>query len=131
MLLGRGGVNADKPDKYDRTPLWCAAGSGHEEVVKMLLGRGDVNPEKPDIYGKTPLLYAAASGHERVVKILLERDDINPDKPSESGETPFWWAVYLKTKIWVSLPRAYVMGKPSPALPLSSRLRFKVFFILL
>ena len=50
MLLERDDVNPNRPDKCDRTPLWCAAGNGHGKVVEMRFGRGDINPEKPDIH---------------------------------------------------------------------------------
>jgi len=67
------------------TPLAWAAGSGHEEVVKMLLERDDVNPSKAGRYGQTPLWCAAQNGHEGVVKMLLGRDGVNADEPDYDG----------------------------------------------
>jgi hypothetical protein len=49
MLLTRGYINPDKPDKSGRTLLWFAAMNGYEGVVKILLGRDDVNPGIPNI----------------------------------------------------------------------------------
>ena len=87
-LLGREGINPDKPDNDGRTPLLKAAWNGHEGVVKMLLGREEVNPDKPDSMGQTPLYWAASCGHEGIVKILLGREEVNPDKPDMCGQTP-------------------------------------------
>ena len=45
LLLGRGDVSPNKPNKGGQTPLWWAY-RGHEGVVKILLGRVDVDPDK-------------------------------------------------------------------------------------
>ena len=55
ILLGRDGVESDRPDMYGKTPLWWAAHNGHTEVVKILLGRDDVNPDKLDERGEAPM----------------------------------------------------------------------------
>jgi len=74
MLLGREEVDPDKPDMFNRTPLYCAAGNGHGGVVKILLGREDVSPDKPDNDGRTPLSFAAERGNEGVViKFIIRR----------------------------------------------------------
>jgi len=88
LLLGRKGINPDRPDNSDQTPMSLAAENGHEAVVKLLLGREDVKPDKPDSYGQTPISWAAENGHEAVVKLLLGREDVNPDKPENCGRTP-------------------------------------------
>ncbi|RYP70101.1 hypothetical protein DL769_005078 [Monosporascus sp. CRB-8-3] len=36
LLLDTGKVDADAKDKYDRTPLLCAAEDGHKAVVQLL-----------------------------------------------------------------------------------------------
>jgi len=92
ILLGRDGVNPEKPGRFKQTPLCCAAENGHEGVVKILLGRDDVNPEKPSRLKQIPLCFAAENGHEGVVKILLGRDDVNPEKPGSFGRTPLCFA---------------------------------------
>ena len=90
ILLGRDDINPDKPDEEGRTPLWGAAGGGHEGVVEILLGHGDFDLNKRDMFGfgQTPLYCAASKGYAGVVGILLERDDISPDESDISGETP-------------------------------------------
>ena len=53
------------------TPLFMAAGKGHDVVVRALIeARADVN--KADDYGATPLYVAAQFGHEAVVRVLIE-----------------------------------------------------------
>jgi len=64
ILVGRGKVNPNQPDKGGRTPLWYAAGEGHEEVVRILLGWGEGSPDTLDWIGRTPLSYAFENGHE-------------------------------------------------------------------
>jgi ankyrin repeat protein len=64
--------HVDKKDSLSRTPLYWAASSGHEAVVKLLLEhKADVNV-KGGWYGRTALYRAASNGHEAVVKLLLE-----------------------------------------------------------
>jgi ankyrin repeat protein len=53
------------------TPLYAAAGEGHEVVVRALIeASADVNMAMDD--GATPLLIAAEIGHEPVVQILRD-----------------------------------------------------------
>ena len=92
LLLGREGINPDKPDNGGRTPLSHSAENGHEGVVKMLLGWEEVNPDKLDKFGRTPLSRAAGNGHEEVVKLLLRREEVNPDKPDKWDRTPLFHA---------------------------------------
>jgi ankyrin repeat protein len=96
-LLGNG-HNSDVKDTYGRTPLWLAAESGHEAVVKLLLEKGaeleakdygdrtslwreakdygdqtSLWREAKDYGGRTPLWLVAEHGHTAVVKLLLEK----------------------------------------------------------
>ena len=51
------GTDVDAKDKYGRTPLHLAPGSGHKEIAELLIAKGaDVNA-KTDA-GETPLDYA-------------------------------------------------------------------------
>jgi FOG: Ankyrin repeat len=53
------------------TPLHCAAGSGHSDVVRLLLERG-ADPEARDVSGRTPDSYALEAGYTEVV-LLIEK----------------------------------------------------------
>ena len=39
-LLLEKGADLESKDRYGRTPLWWAAATGHEAVVKLLLEKG-------------------------------------------------------------------------------------------
>jgi len=92
MLLGRGEVDPDEPNRYGQTPLSYAAEKGNEEVVKILLEREEVSPDFQDDNGRTPLSHAAEGGCMKVVEILLERADVNPEKPDNGGQTRLSYA---------------------------------------
>ena len=87
MLLETGKVNVDSKDNDSWTPLWWAAGNGHEAVVKMLLDTGNVDVDSKDNDGRTPLLWAAKNGHEAVVKMLLKTGNIDAAAEDVCGLT--------------------------------------------
>lgn len=82
--------NANKVDKYSRTPLYIAALNGHLNVVKAVLTLGadteiaGMRFENKPLYmdeggcdwgtcaGWTPLYVAAARNHREIVKLLFE-----------------------------------------------------------
>ena len=93
LLLGRGDVNPDIPDRdYGRTPLLWATINGHEGIVKLLLGREEVNPNSSSGSGRTPLMWAVMNGHDGIARLLLGRKDVDPDISTQSGRTPLSWA---------------------------------------
>jgi ankyrin repeat protein len=86
LLLTHKGVEVNSKDRFDdRTPLWQAAGGGHEAVVRLLLAHGDIEVNSEDKNGQTPLLVAAARRHEVVVKLLLMHRGMNSE--SKGGQT--------------------------------------------
>jgi ankyrin repeat protein len=89
-LLLENGIEVDSKSQNGRTPLWYAAGNGHEAVVKLLLDKG-VDVDSRDNDGRTPLLWAAENRHEAVVKLLLGKA-IEVDSKSQNGRTPLWYA---------------------------------------
>ena len=65
----------NKTDAYGYTPLFIAAQSDHQEIVKLLLDNGAwVNGSVPDINscGCTPLHRAAYSGALESCRLLIE-----------------------------------------------------------
>ena len=56
-------------DQRDNTPIFLAAESGHENIVKVLIPFYD-NPRVKGISGWSPLTAAALKGHLEVVKLL-------------------------------------------------------------
>ena len=73
VLLGRQGVNPDKPDNFGQTPLNRAASFGHKGVVKILLEREEVNPDQPDYWGKTPRSLISTHYGKEVAALLQSR----------------------------------------------------------
>ncbi|UPL00265.1 hypothetical protein LCI18_011199 [Fusarium solani-melongenae] len=70
--LDKGADLNDTDHEYEQTPLFWAAGKGHEDAVQLLIRYGaDVNFIEPNL-GRTPLLAATANGHEAVARHLIE-----------------------------------------------------------
>ena len=60
-------------DNYEYTPLYCAAGAGHAEMVKILLENGaKIGATSKD--GSTSLIVAARKGCVQVTSILPEKE---------------------------------------------------------
>jgi hypothetical protein len=82
-------------DQYSWKPLWQAAASGHEAIVRQLLETGKLTRlDLEDKDGRTPLSWAASSGHEAVVKLLLKKGAELETKDKEYGRTPLSWAAF-------------------------------------
>jgi ankyrin repeat protein len=92
MLLATDSINPDSKDRNSQTPLSCAAGNGHDIVVKILLATDGINPDSKDTEGQKPLWWAARNGHEAVAKLLLATDGIDPDSKDTYGQTLLLWA---------------------------------------
>jgi cytohesin len=75
------------------TPLFVAAGSGHETVVRVLIELGaDIN--KAEDGGVWPLKIATHFGHEAVVRALIEAgadgSGRERNEADDNGSTPFF-----------------------------------------
>ena len=70
LLLDRG-ADINQADRQACTPLYMAAGDGHEAIVRLLLDRG-ASIAQCDKCG-TPLHRAAYKGYPRVIELLLRR----------------------------------------------------------
>ena len=85
------GVDVNKKDKAEMTPLHPAAANGHKEIAELLIAAGaDVNAK--DRWGMTPLHLAARKGRKEVAKLLLTKGaDVNAK--ANDGTTPLDWAI--------------------------------------
>ena len=63
-------INANFKDRYNRTPLYCAARNGNRAVVKLPLNISKVDTDSKDGDGQTPLLLAAKNEHDAVMRLL-------------------------------------------------------------
>ena len=85
------GVDVNKKDKAEMTPLHPAAANGHKEIAELLIAAGaDVNAK--DRWGMTPLHWAARKGHKEVAELLITKGaDVNAK--ANDGTTPLDWAI--------------------------------------
>lgn len=87
-LIQATGIQLDKRNLNDETPLMLAALRGHVDLSRLLLSKGaDVN--KP---GWTALHYAASGEQTEIVRMLLDRFAY-VDAEAPSGNTPLMMAV--------------------------------------
>ncbi|RUS31605.1 ankyrin repeat-containing domain protein [Jimgerdemannia flammicorona] len=80
-------------DKTGSTPLHCAAGEGHLEIVQALVIEFGQNVNAVDDSGRTPLHFAAREGHADIVKILVADLGANGNVMDKFGYTPLHVAV--------------------------------------
>jgi ankyrin repeat protein len=87
-LIGAG-ADLEARDKYDETPLHCAATWGHTEAAKALIEAG-ADLEAMNKYDKTPLQVAAQWDHREAVRLLISAGaDLEANR---DGWTPLHWA---------------------------------------
>lgn len=96
-LLDSEGVDINKADHLDKSPIFWASLRGHTTVVRMLLETGQVNFEKKTSDGWTPIVGVAAEGHTTIVKMLSETGQLGPDAKDFNKRTPLYWASFALT----------------------------------
>jgi ankyrin repeat protein len=87
-LLAQPGIDFNKPDNYQWTPINHASCYGHIEIVKLLLAQPGIDFNKPDDCGWTPINYASYKDRTEIVKLLLAQPGIDFNKPNNKGKTP-------------------------------------------
>ncbi len=80
------GVDPNRKDVLNRTPIFYAAEAGHYSITQSLLAAGATVVTR-DKNGQTPLLLAVKQGHDIVVKLLVEHN-VGPDSRDNEGRTP-------------------------------------------
>lgn len=85
--LGKG-VDPNRKNPDNLTPLHLAARQGHFEIARLLLEKGADPNRGQDMTARTPLHLAVEHRHEEVTKLLLE-EGANPNLVARhgSGET--------------------------------------------
>ncbi|XP_072552090.1 ankyrin repeat and EF-hand domain containing 1a [Salminus brasiliensis] len=84
-------VPVDVKDRFYKTPLMTACGSGNYEVAKILLDLGaDVNAR--DQFHWTPLHHACHAGQLDIIELLVEAGAAM-DAPALNGATPLMRAI--------------------------------------
>ncbi|KAF6808991.1 hypothetical protein CPLU01_15581 [Colletotrichum plurivorum] len=66
------GVKPDVKNIRSVTPLWIAASSGRDDVVKLLAERRDVDVNSRSVEGRSPIFWPASRGDEPMVVTLME-----------------------------------------------------------
>ena len=83
------GVDVNKKDKAEMTPLHPAAANDHKEIAELLIAAGaDVNAKG----GMTPLHWEARKGHKEVAELLITKGAVLNAKAND-GSTPLDWAI--------------------------------------
>jgi|SaaInlStandDraft_6_1057023.scaffolds.fasta_scaffold08040_2 ankyrin repeat protein len=84
-------IPVDSLDLEEKSPLLCAAGQGHVEVIRFLREKG-ANIDHQQRNGYTALHWACFSGQFETVKQLLEFG-CNIDAANSAGCTPLYLAI--------------------------------------
>src|SRR5580693_643952 len=74
------GAPLEAKTPYGQTPLYLAAMSGHEDVVRFLLDKG-ANTDVTDTFYKASMLdFVLQRKHYAVAKMIIAKGNGNPDK---------------------------------------------------
>ena len=82
--LGKG-VDPNRKNRDNLTPLHLAARQGHLEIARLLLEKGADPNRMQDTTARTPLHLAVQHQHEQVTRLLLERG-ANPNLVARYGK---------------------------------------------
>ena len=79
------GTDVDAKDKYGRTPLHLAPGSGHKEIAELLIAKGaDVNAKIDD--GRTPLDFAVKYKRTETADLLRKHGGKTSEELKAEGK---------------------------------------------
>ena len=92
LLLERKDADLDARDEANRTPLFCAARTGHVAVMRFLVSKG-ASIRAKDTSGMTALHAAANADSESAVNILLQ-NNASVDAVDKWGRSALFSAVY-------------------------------------
>lgn len=87
-------TDVDAHDKFNRTPFYLAASSGHDAVMRTLLlnsNQIDINVISSESR-YTPLICAAQEGHAAAVKLLLDTGKANAGFTCKRQKAALWYA---------------------------------------
>ena len=92
LLVTAGGIDINKPDEKDYTPLHYACEKGHFELVKFLVCEAKAIVDQPCKLGFTGLLLASKTGHLNIVKYLVEEGKSNVKQTTNTGDCVLYLA---------------------------------------
>jgi len=85
-------INVNEPDNVGCTPLWCASGEGHLEVIKWYIASGrEIDLGTPGDVGKTDAIGAAKNSGKTEVVTLLERFQSDVAQTSHAMRLEIGW----------------------------------------
>lgn len=87
QLLAVKGIDVNKPDKENHTPLHRAALDDRITCVDRLLASKGIDVNMPNKGGRTPLMAAATGGHFTCVEKLLRAEGIDINAKDVNGNT--------------------------------------------
>ncbi|OHT03911.1 hypothetical protein TRFO_28757 [Tritrichomonas foetus] len=94
FLLGFDGIDMNKQDKNDFTPLHCAIRAGNLEATKMILKEkgNEIDINLGDHCGRAPLQFAAIVGNLEIFKFLLQQPNTDVLKIDDEEMTSLHYA---------------------------------------
>lgn len=87
-------VDVNFQNKRGQCALWCAAFSGHTQIVEKLLQRDDIQVNAADHeHHVTPLGVSVVKGHERIMQLLLKSRRVDVNARDRLKRTPIFYAI--------------------------------------